>query len=159
MGGLPGYLNINRRSQSKDMAISLFNRTNIPLLGKALDAYALRQKVIASNIANIATAGYHSQTVSFEDELSGALQDSQISGTQTHQRHIPIGAPSAADPTIQVANTNTGPGMPPNTSGVNDVDIDNEMAELAKDQIRFRFAARMIADTFKGIQKSIRGQS
>lgn len=141
------------------MAISLFNRTNIPLLGKALDAYSLRQKVIASNIANVATPGYRSQSVSFEDELSGALQGSQISGTQTSERHIPIGVPSTADPIIQVSDANKGPETAPNMSGVNDVDVDNEMAELAKDQIRFRFAARMIADTFKVIQQSIRGQS
>ena len=140
------------------MAISLFNKTSIPLLNKALDAYALRQKVIASNIANVATIGYRSQTVSFEDELAGTPQGQTITGTQTNERHIPIGAPSATDPAIEVSDTNKGP-APINTSGVNDVDIDNEMAELAKDQIRFRLAARMIADTFRGMQKSIRGQS
>ena len=140
------------------MAISLFNKTNIPLLGKALDAYALRQKVIASNIANISTVGYRSQTVQFEDELAGALQGSQISGTQTNARHMEIGAPSPADPAAHVVDTNR-TGDVPNCSGVNDVDIDNEMAELAKDQIQFRFAARMITDVFRGIQKSIRGQT
>jgi flagellar basal-body rod protein FlgB len=144
--------------QSDVMAVSLFNKTNIPLLGKALDAYALRQKVIASNIANISTVGYRSQTVQFEDELAGALQGSQISGTQTNARHMEIGAPSPADPVAQVVDTNRA-GDVPNRSGVNDVDIDNEMAELAKDQIQFRFAARMITDVFRGIQKSIRGQT
>jgi flagellar basal body rod protein FlgB len=58
----------------------------------------------------------------------------------------------------QVVDTNRA-GDVPNRSGVNDVDIDNEMAELAKDQIQFRFAARMITDVFRGIQKSIRGQT
>ena len=138
------------------MAISLFSKTTIPLLGKALDAYALRQRVIASNVANIGTPGYRAQMVAFEDELAGAIQDIQISGTQTDDRHIPIGIPSAPDGTGRVTDAN--PGEKGNlASGVNDVDIDNEMAELAKDQIRFRFAARMITDAFKGIQKSIRG--
>ena len=141
------------------MAISLFDKTGIPLLGKALDAYALRQKVIASNIANISTIGYRSQTVSFEDELAGSLQNPQISGTQTNERHLPLGAPSQADPAVEITDTNRGSATSTNASGVNDVDIDNEMAELAKDQIRFRLAARMISDAFKGIQKSIRGQS
>jgi flagellar basal-body rod protein FlgB len=139
------------------MAISLFNKTNIPLLGKALDAYALRQKVIASNIANISTVGYRSQTVTFEDELAGAFQGEQISGSQTNARHIPIGIPSPIDATARVINTNTGSEIE-NASGANDVDIDSEMAALAKDQINFRFAARIVADTFRGIQKSIRGQ-
>ena len=141
------------------MAISLFNKTNIPLLGKALDAYALRQKVIASNIANIATVGYRSRRVSFEDELAGTLQGQQISGTQTNEHHLPIGSPEEAEPAIEVTDSNKDSAGTTNTSGVNDVDIDNEMAELAKDQIQFRMAARLIADTFKGIQNSIRGQS
>jgi len=140
------------------MAISLFNTTNIPLLGKALDAYALRQKVIASNIANIATVGYRSQSVSFEDQLTGALEGTQISGTQTNERHIPTGGPSTEEATAEVTDTNKGSAAAANTSGVNDVDIDNEMAELARDQIRFRFAARMVTDIFKNIQKSIGGQ-
>jgi flagellar basal-body rod protein FlgB len=140
------------------MAISLFNKTNIPLLGKALDAYALRQKVIASNIANISTIGYRSQTVTFEDELAGALQGSQIPGSQTNDRHILIGVPSPMDATPRVTNTNTGSEIE-NASGANDVDIDSEMAALAKDQINFRFAARIVTDTFRQIQKSIRGQA
>ncbi|HCV42267.1 MAG TPA: flagellar basal body rod protein FlgB [Bacteroidetes bacterium] len=139
------------------MAISLFNKTNIPLLGKALDAYALRQKVTASNIANISTVGYRSQTVTFEDELAGALQGSQISGSQTNKSHMPIGVPSPMDATARVIDTNTGPGID-NASGANDVDIDLEMAALAKDQMNFRFAARIVTETFRGIQKTIRGQ-
>lgn len=142
------------------MAISLFNQTNIPILGKALDAYALRQKVIASNIANISTVGYRSQTVTFEDELGQAMQGSIIAGSQTNERHIPIGIPTLMDATAQVTDTNTGPDAITNrVSGTNDVDIDKEMADLAKDQIHFRFAARMITDVFRGIQKSIRGQA
>ena len=140
------------------MAISLFNKTSIPLLTKALGAYTLRQRVIASNVANIGTPGYRAQSVSFEDELAGAVEGSQVSGTQTDNRHIPLGMPSTPDAAARVADANPGQqgGL---ASGVNNVDIDNEMAELAKDQIHFRFAARMITDAFRNIQKSIRGQS
>jgi flagellar basal-body rod protein FlgB len=142
------------------MAISLFNKTNIPLLGKALGAYSLRQKVIATNVANISTVGYRSQAVSFEEQLAGAIQGTQISGTQTNERHIPIGVPSLMDATAQVTDTNPGIQAPGDlASGANDVDIDSEMTELAKDQINFRFASRMITDAFRGIQKSIRGQT
>jgi len=42
-------------------------------------------------------------------------------------------------------------------SGINDVDVDSEMAELAKNQIRFKYASRLLSDSFRGIQKSIRG--
>jgi flagellar basal body rod protein FlgB len=42
-------------------------------------------------------------------------------------------------------------------SGVNGVDIETEMAELAKNQIRFKYAAKLLGEQFRGIQKSIRG--
>lgn len=134
----------------------LFDGTKIPVLNRALDAYALRQKVIAGNLANIATPGYKAQSVKFEEELSGALQNS-IPGTTTNARHMPIGGSSVANVTPTVQTTPSGDDVDPRASGMNNVDLDMEMAELAKTQLRFKFAARLIGDTFRGIQKSIRG--
>ena len=135
----------------------LFDGTKIPVLNRALDAYALRQRVIAGNLANITTPGYRAQSVKFEEELSGAIQGGSIPGVTTDPRHIPIGVQSAGgvSPTVQ-----TPPASKQSdafASGINNVDLDQEMAELAKTQLRFRFAARLIGDTFRGIQKSIRG--
>ena len=44
------------------------------LLGKLLHATALRQKVIAQNVANQNTPGYRRQVVEFEDLLARALE-------------------------------------------------------------------------------------
>lgn len=140
------------------MTFSLFDKTKIPLLSKALGAYSLRHKVIASNIANIGTVGYRSQSVTFEEELAGAMQGSSLSGTQTDPRHIPIATRALSQVVPRVVESNNLASEDPMASGVNNVDIDYEMAELAKNQIRFKLAARLLADTFKGIQKSIRGQ-
>ncbi len=137
----------------------LFESTRIPVLSRALDAYTMRHKAIASNLANITTPGYRTQAVRFEDELAGALQSSGVSGTTTHPGHLPIGGSPAgqtASAVEQRAQDGTAQGDP-TASGVNNVDLDGEMAELAKNQIRYKFAARLIADTFRGIQKSIRG--
>ena len=141
--------------------MKLFDDTKIPLLSKALDAYTLRQKTIASNIANISTIGFRSNVVRFEDELEGAMQGKRLSGMETNERHMPIGGPTIAtvEPRVEEAGSRNSLSSDPLASGVNNVDIDHEMAELAKDQIRFKFAARLIAETFKGIQKSIRGSS
>ena len=70
---------------------------------------------------------------------------------------MPIGgqAAPAAMPVVQTEPS--GELTDPLASGVNNVDLDGEMAELAKNQIRYKFAARLIGDTFRGIQKSIRG--
>jgi flagellar basal body rod protein FlgB len=45
----------------------------------------------------------------------------------------------------------------PLASGINSVDIDQEMAELAKNQIRYKFSARLIGEAFRALQMSIRG--
>lgn len=42
-------------------------------------------------------------------------------------------------------------------SGETHVNVDKEMSELAKNQIRFRFASRMTQRLFQGMQTAIRG--
>lgn len=142
------------------MSFSLFDKTKIPILSKALDAYSLRHKASASNIANIGTDGYRSQTVKFEEKLSDAMEGKVITAATTNERHIGTGPLSLPDPELTDA-ASAGGAVPADgslASGVNNVDIDQEMLELAKNQIRFKFAARALNETFRGLQKSIRGQ-
>ena len=119
----------------------------------------MRHKAIATNLANITTPGYRAQTVVFEERLASAMQAPGFKGATTHPHHIPIGSQG-------VASVRPGVEQPPAdanlqgdaaASGMNNVDLDQEMAELAKNQIRFRFSSRILGDTFRGIQKSIRG--
>jgi flagellar basal-body rod protein FlgB len=138
--------------------MKLFDSTRIPTLTRALDAYALRHKVIAENIANVETPGYQAKTVSFEKELSDAMNGRSLAGTRTDPRHLPLGAETPGDSAAHVENIPQASGQDGALSGVNQVDIDAEMTELATNQIRFRFAARLLGESFRGIQKSIRGQ-
>jgi flagellar basal-body rod protein FlgB len=133
--------------------MKLFESTRIPFLGKALDAYALRNKVIAGNLANIETPGYVAKEVSFEQQLAGAMNGSSITMAKTSEHHLGPSAPGLPDASV----VNPSPAGDPLASGVNGVDLDNEMAELAKNQIRFRFAAKLLGEQFRGLQKSIRG--
>ncbi len=141
--------------------MKIFKNTNIPLLSKALDTYSLRQRVTSSNIANINTIGYQAKQVKFEEELRTAVQGDKGNTGTTHQRHIPInaGMTTGVQPRIVENRDGNSEGNDPLASGVNNVDIDREMADMAENQIRYRFAARMISGAFKGLQKSIRGQS
>jgi flagellar basal-body rod protein FlgB len=142
--------------------MKLFNATKVPVLSNAMDVYALRGRVSAENIANINTPGYAAQRVTFEEEMAKAIQNgtSRPTGMVTHDRHIPIGLaqPVAVQPAIVETPADASLSDDALASGMNNVDIDNEMAEIAKNQLRFRFAARMISGQFKGLQKSIRGQ-
>lgn len=139
------------------LKVFLFNRTKIPLLEKALDAYSLRHKAIASNIANITTVGYKRIDIKFEDELRESLSGELIRGVRTNERHISIGSRDIREVEPEIVKENSMYNSDPLASGINNVDIDYEMVELAKNQIRYKLASRLIAESFRGIQKSIRG--
>ncbi len=139
--------------------MKLFELTKIPILGKALDAYATRQKVIAENIANVNTVGYRAKAVSFEDELQNASKVSSVKLETTHQHHL-LPKDELSTEGIKIVDA-AKEGLiteDPTASAANNVDVEVEMTTLADTQLRFKFASRMIAETFRGIQKSIRGQ-
>ncbi len=124
------------------MKIDLFDRSRIPLLEKQLDAFALRNKAISSNIANLGTPGYRRLDVSFEQELSDAVSQSND------------------DVDLSEKVQNVEPEMeanPMSLAGGNNIDIDQEMAELAKNQLQFSLVSKLVAGTFQSIDKSING--
>ncbi|MGE5314483.1 MAG: flagellar basal body rod protein FlgB [Acidobacteriota bacterium] len=136
----------------------LFSKTKIPLLHKALSVYASRQKVLAGNIANISTPGYRRQDVEFETRFNEALTLGgavPLKGETTQPDHIAI---NGTDPEQMQAHVVQSGDTDSLASGVNNVDIDLEMAELAQNQIRFKYASRLISDSFKTLRRSITGQ-
>jgi flagellar basal-body rod protein FlgB len=139
------------------LKVFLFNGTKIPLLEKALDAYSLRQRVLASNIANITTIGYKRMDVNFEEELRKSLSGEFIKGVRTNEKHFQIGAKGIGEVNAEIVQEKPAFNSDPLASGVNNVDIDYEMAELAKNQIRYKLAVKLIGESFRGIQKAIKG--
>ena len=139
----------------------IFENTKIPVLAKALDAYSLRHKVISSNIANITTEGYRAQSVSFEEQLSGAIGGTGTETTTTNPNHLQTGSTTMGQPTPVIIDGGESEefSADPNASGLNDVDIDKEMTELAKNQLRFKFASKLLGESFRALQKSIKGTS
>lgn len=131
----------------------VFNKTSIPATLKSLDAAMLRSRVIANNIANLTTPGYQRLDVQFEDQFRQALDQNALQGTRTCQKHLQLGRPDLAtiNPVVEKSNDETMPG------GINNVDIDEEMAKLAETQILFNFGARFVRDRIKTINASIKG--
>lgn len=120
----------------------------------ALDAYALRQRTIAKNIANVDSPNYRPEKVKFEEFFHD--EQEVLSGAQTESGHIPLGAPSEIEGTVEDAPV---PKSEVYFSGENHVNIDNEMSQLAQNQIRFRFTAQMLGRFFKGVNSSITGNN
>lgn len=110
------------------------NGNGFRMLERTLDAMSLRQAVIANNIANVDTPKFKRSEVRFEQLLQESMERSvsSLEGRRTDPRHLYIGRRGGnveAQITIDrqsVMNNN-----------LNNVDIDAEMALLAKNQLRY----------------------
>ncbi len=131
----------------------ILRQTNVPLLSKALDVYTLRQKAISSNIANVNTPGYKRKFVTFEEELQSAVQKT-LSGMRTNEHHLPVGRQriSEIQPRLEEDDSSV------LYSGANNVDIDREIVEQVKTEIRFVYGARLLARNFGALRASIKGR-
>ena len=134
---------------------TLFNQTSIPILVKSLDAGMLRSRTIANNIANVNTPGYQRVEVTFEGELRKALDTAKLRGTCTNERHLPLGRPDFSRLTPKVEK----PVDPTLPSGVNNVDIDTEMAKLAENQLLFNFSAKFLKGNYAKLNAAIQAKS
>lgn len=121
-------------------------------LEKALDASWMRNEAIAQNIANIDTPGYKRKDVKFEEYLSQALEGGSIRGRTTHERHIPVGKKDIDDVEIKAGQDNSSLSM--RLDG-NNVDIDVEMAQLAKNSIKYQVLTQSLNTEYKRIKSVI----
>lgn len=109
----------------------------IDLLEAGIRAEGLRQKSIASNIANLETPGYRRLDVKFEEMLARALDSSGAVD------------PDAFEPELyQPENT-------PIRSNGNDVNMEAEIGELLKNSLRHTTYIRLLQKKFSQIQAAI----
>lgn len=120
-------------------------------LEKALDASWLRNEAISQNVANVDTPGYKKKTVSFEEYLNQS-SDNSVKGIRTDNRHIPIGENNVDDIEIKVSEDNKSLSM--RLDG-NNVDIDSEMSELAKNNLKYNTLIQSMNAQFKRIKSVI----
>ncbi|MCF6093843.1 flagellar basal body rod protein FlgB [Microaerobacter geothermalis] len=114
--------------------MNLFEGQTLRILTQGLDATAMRQRVLANNIANVDTPNYKRQDVSFSSIFQEALNRSASSftGYRTNSKHIPIGGDAYRKYSGYQVITDHQTNM--NNNG-NNVDIDFEMSQLAQNQI------------------------
>lgn len=106
------------------------------VLERGLQASALRQQVLANNIANINTPGFKRARVEFESQLAAAMGSAEN--------------PESVSPKVVVESTTTG------RPDGNNVDIDQEMTEIAENQIWYAALTRQISDHFSRLRMVIR---
>ncbi|MBR1581013.1 MAG: flagellar basal body rod protein FlgB [Selenomonadaceae bacterium] len=127
------------------MLDTIMNSSNFNYLSRAMVAANIRQEVIANNIANVNTPNFRKSDLVFEDllaeELYGPTDDGRLKPAKTHAKHLPPpDLPFYAMPQI-VEDRSTLMRVDDNN-----VDIDIEMANLAKNQIYYNALATQMTN-------------
>lgn len=114
----------------------------INVLGKAADASWLRDELINNNIANVDTPNYKRKDVQFESYLMTA-----VAGGDSLDDNIDNIDLSALNPTTYTEYSE----LSYRLDG-NNVDIDTESAELAKNQLRYYTLIDSMSQEFSRIK-------
>jgi len=100
-------------------------------LEQYMNTVSLRQKLVASNIANADTPGYKTQDLDFQAAFRSALDG---------------GSPQAQEVS----------GLPTRNDG-NNVDLDREARLLAENAMRFNVAATIMKSSLSQVKEAIQG--
>ena len=96
-----------------------------------------RQQVVASNLANLDTPGYHVRDINFQAAMQQALTDTTLPGTTS--------APS----TVEVE------GLPERPDG-NNVNMDRESMLLSQTQLQYQMGVQLIKQEFHRLLTAIK---
>ncbi len=122
------------------------------LLGKGLEVSSRRHKVISNNIANVNTPLFKRQIVTFEDEMAKVFDGKvDLVGRREDDRHIPIGEISYMD----VNPVTIKDRIHVMRNDKNNVDIDVEMSDLAKNTMTYQIHSNRLAAMFAGLNDVI----
>lgn len=123
---------------------------NINMFNKALDGYWLRDKVINQNISNINTPNYKKLRVNFEDQLREAMTSGETKLNTTHNKHLPTTKSlDQVEPNIGIDKSYS------YRFDKNNVNIDTESADLAKNAIIYNAVINQVTNEFDKIKNVI----
>ena len=126
----------------------------IDSLEKGLNASWTRNSVIMNNIANVDTPDFKSSSVEFEDIYKQSLKNEEdgFELKRTRPTHMDIGDTDLDGvQAMVVENSDTTQRM-----DGNNVDIDKEMTDLAKNVIYYNALTRKISGEFNQLSLAIR---
>ena len=103
------------------------------LLGKMIDFTALKQKVIANNIANVNTPGYKRLDVKFNQDLENAIESRE----SVRDLRLKVAVDKSGG--IEIGARNDG----------NTVDMDREVSQLMQNALSFNVYLELMAFKFK----------
>ena len=126
------------------MIDALFNTPNYMAAKKTLDAVALRQEAIASNIANLETPGYQRVDIApnFQTELNRAC------AARDPQQFAALKPTLAPDPTA-TANGRDG----------NTVSLERELMLMSQNTLASALETQLVSGTLAKLRMAITGKS
>lgn len=135
--------------------MNLLNGAAFQRMESAVKAAEMRQQVISNNVANADTPNFKRSEIVFEELLKQEMggNNETISGFRTNNKHIPIGASGKAVPVPRLVTDGT---TSINNNGSN-VDIDSEMALLAKNQLTYNLYIQQINHDVSMMRTAIGG--
>ena len=104
------------------------------VLGKALDAYSLRHRVSANNIANASTPGFKRSYVSFEEELGEVIRDGRGGGERLLKGLEELDLSAKVDHLTESREDG------------NNVDMEQEIAEMSENNLRYAGASSIVKE-------------
>jgi flagellar basal-body rod protein FlgB len=117
-------------------------------LSRGLTFASRRHELIAQNLANVETPGYHARDLVFEDHLTplvGAVP-ADLSAD------APLAGPAERRPRIVFSEDRA-----PNTEG-NDVKLDRQMARLAENTLYHNALVQILSSQFNMLKQAISGR-
>ncbi len=106
----------------------------------------MRNKLIASNVANLDTPGYKAKDVKFERILADNMDGIKLK--RTHIKHMDNGSGSILHNEV-IENSNTG------RPDGNNVNVDDEMLKLTENNIQYNVTVTLMAKKLKLIKDAI----
>ncbi len=108
---------------------------SINVLQGYLKVVADRQQLIASNMANVDTPGYHTQDLDFQQAMSQVMNDGGNVRMETASREL-VGLPERPDG--------------------NNVNIDRESMLLSQTQLQFQLGVQLVKGQFHQLLTAIK---
>ncbi len=132
--------------------MNIFDKT-MGLIERTLDLRSMRQRLIASNIANEETPGYRATDLHFQDALSAATRGRlPVNLAVTHGQHIGPRGAGIRQVTGRVAQVPAGD-LPLDANSVN---IELELAKLSDNAMQYNGAATIMAIRLRQLLSAIR---
>ncbi|WP_204518417.1 flagellar basal body rod protein FlgB [Brevibacillus fulvus] len=132
----------------------MLDSNHLRILERSLDVGTLRQRTIANNIANMDVPNFKSKQVVFEDLLQQELSGStpSLAAYRTNEKHLPFGTTGEIPKPVITSNPNA---IVQNNG--NDVDVEYEMNQLAKNQIWYTGLTQITNGYFQKLRSVING--